>query len=177
MSAEAEGPTPTASQDMAQTTAQLRADHRNDASALEQELERLSAVVGWSGFVVALAAAIVIWLIANLAMARIGLKPLDPPPFVGLQVVASAGALLMAALIFSTQRRDSQLDSHRDELVLELSVLTDQKVSKIIELLEEHRRDNPVLEDRVDSQAEAMATPTDAQAVLEAIRDVDDASL
>jgi uncharacterized membrane protein len=156
---------------MAQTTAQLHADHRNAASPLQQALERLSAILGWPGFVVALAVLILVWIGANLAM---GHRAPDPPPFSMLQVAASVGALLMAALIFSTQRRDSQRDGHRDELVLELSVVTDQKVSKVIELLEEHRRDNPGIEDRYDGEAHAMSTPTDAQAVLEAIKDAKD---
>jgi hypothetical protein len=48
--------------------------------------------------------------------------------------------------------------------MLELAILNDQKSSKIIELLEEFRRDNPMIADRIDSEARAMSTPSDHRA-------------
>jgi uncharacterized membrane protein len=165
-------PTPPSAHDMAQATAQLHAEHKQEASALQQALDRLTAFVGWSGFVAALAVAMLLWIAINLTAARMGLRSIDPPPFVWLQSVTSAGALLMTALILSTQRREDQLDNHRDQLNLELSILTDQKISKIIELIEEIRRDNPAIHNRVDDEAEAMSTPADTRAVLDAIKEV-----
>jgi uncharacterized membrane protein len=47
----------------------------------------------------------------------------------------------VAILILTTQRREEQLSSQRGQLVLELAILNDQKSSKIIELLEEFRRE------------------------------------
>jgi uncharacterized membrane protein len=115
---------------------------------------------------------IVLWIAANLAAPGFGFRPLDPAPFPWLQGAASTGALLMAALILATQRREDQLATHSAQLILELTVLNDQKASKIIELLEEYRRDNPGVANRVDDQAIAMSTPSDPQAVLGAIKEV-----
>jgi hypothetical protein len=39
------------------------------------------------------------------------------------------------------------------------------------ELLEESRRDNPLIRNRVDQEAEAMAQPADPQSVLDAIKE------
>ena len=50
----------------------------------------------------------------------------------------------------------------------------DQKLSKVIELLEEVRRDNPAIPDRIDDQATAMSSPADTRAVLDAIKVVQD---
>ena len=44
-------------------------------------------------------------------------------------------------------------------------------IAKVIQLLEESRRDNPLIRDRVDQEAEAMAQPADPQSVLEAIKE------
>jgi len=74
-------------------------------------------------------------------------------------------------LILTTQRREDQLASHREQLTLELGILSEQKAAKIIELLEEMRRDDPTLRNRVDREAVAMSTPADPQAVLDAIKD------
>jgi hypothetical protein len=49
-------------------------------------------------------------------------------------------------------------------------MLIDPKLSKVIELLEEGRRDNPSIADRVDDEAAAMSVPSDARAVLDAIK-------
>ena len=159
---------------VAQTTAQLRATHRREASLLEQALDRLTAIIGWPGFVPLLSCAIFAWVTANLAVAGLGLAPADPPPFVWLQALTSTGALVVAALILTTQRREDMLADHRAELILEMSISNDQKISKIIALLEESRRDNPAITDRVDHQATAMSAPSDAAAVLDAIKELRD---
>ena len=50
-----------------------------------------------------------------------------------------------------------------------MAILSEQKVTKIIQLLEESRRDNPLIHDRLDQQADDMAHPSDPQKVLDAI--------
>jgi uncharacterized membrane protein len=157
---------------MTDVAAQLHAEHRLETTRLQTAVDRVTALVGWPGFVVAVMVAIVIWVAANLLAVNLGVRPADPPPFVWLQETVSAGALLVAALILTTQRREDQLASHRAQMILELAVINDQKLSKIIALLEENRRDNPALRDRLDSQAIAMSTPADTRAVLDAIKEV-----
>jgi len=155
----------------AQATAQLRAQHKLETSALQLAVDRLTALVGRPGFVAVIAAAITVWIAGNLAALGLGFPAPDPPPFFWLDGAASTGALLVAALILTTQRREDQLANHRAQLILELSILNDHKTSKIIELLEEGRRDNPALSDRVDDQALAMSLPSDPHAVLVAIKE------
>jgi uncharacterized membrane protein len=163
-------PLPT-SNDVAQATAHLRAEHDNETSGLQRAVDRLTAVVGLPGFVAALTAALLLWIAGNLGAPLFGLKPLDPPPFVGLEGVVSALALYVAALILTTQRRQDQLAAHREQLILELAIVNDQKTAKIIELLEEVRRDNPMISNRIDEEARAMSAPSDPQSVLGAIKD------
>lgn len=158
--------------DVAWATSQLHAEHKQETSALQHGVDKLTAVVGQPGFVAVLAVLVVAWVLSNLAAAGLGFRPADTPPFPWLQGAASTGALLVAALILTTQRREDQLANHREQLILELSVVNDQKVSKIIELLEEYRRDNPAVSDRVDDAATAMSTPSDTGAVLGAIKGI-----
>jgi uncharacterized membrane protein len=56
----------------------------------------------------------------------------------------------MVVLILATQRREDQLAQHREHLILELALLDEQKTAKAIELLEEFRRNNPLIRNRVD---------------------------
>jgi uncharacterized membrane protein len=156
--------------DIAQVAAQLRSEHRLETSSLQRAVDQVTSVVGRPGFVAALAAFIVVWVAGNYLAPHFGVIPFERPPFVLLQAFSSMTALLIAALILTTQRREDQLASHRSQLILELAVLIDPKLSKVIKLLEEGRRDNPAIADRVDDEAATMSTPSDARAVLDAIK-------
>jgi len=174
-----QSPAPSLSTDqvIAQATAQLRADHKEETSTLQHAVDRLTAVVGMPGFVVVLTLAVVAWVAVNLLIGWAGLRPPDPPPFVWLEAALEMGALYVAALILTTQRRADKLSGQREQLILELAILNDQKTSKLIELLEEVRRDSPTLADRIDHEAHAMSKPADPHSVLGAIKDAESGTL
>ena len=69
-------------------------------------------------------------------------------------------------MILASQRRENLLVQQRKFLRLERAILTEQNIAKVIELLEEVRRDNPFIRDRVDQEAQTMAQPADPQSVL-----------
>lgn len=160
--------------EIAQATALLSAAHRDETQPLQRAVDRLTALVGWPGFVLVLTVGILLWIAGNLAAMAAGLRPVDPPPFFWLDGCIAGAALYVAALILSTQRREDKLAGQRSRLILEFALLNDQKLSKLIELVEEVRRDNPMIVNRVDDEAEAMSTPSDHRAVLDAIKDSED---
>jgi uncharacterized membrane protein len=80
--------------------------------------------------------------------------------------------LHMAALILTTQRRADRLARLRDQMTLQLAILSEQKAAKLIALVEELRRDSPEIRDRIDSEAQAMATHANPDAVSQAIKDI-----
>ena len=82
------------------------------------------------------------------------------------------GSLYIVILIYATQRRDDQLAELREQMTLELALLNEQKTAKVIQLLEEFRRDIPLVENRIDKQAEAMAEPVDPKQILEAVQEM-----
>jgi uncharacterized membrane protein len=164
-------PGPLIGPEAARTTAQLRAEHKRETSLSQHAVDHLTAIVGLPGFAAALTILIALWVSTNVVARMLGLWVVDPPPFVWLQGAVTAGALYVAILILTTQRREEQLSSQREQLLLELAILNDQKSSKIIELLEEFRRDHPLIADRTDSDARAMSTPSNHRAVMDAIKE------
>jgi uncharacterized membrane protein len=80
-------------------------------------------------------------------------------------------ALFATVLILTTQHRDDQLGSYREQLTLELAILGEQKSAKIISLLEELRRDSSNLHSRVDEQESERSVAADPQAILAAVKD------
>lgn len=155
----------------AAATSQLLADHQNDASRSELIIQKLTALVAHPSCAAWLFTLVLLWICGNGAAAALGAIPLDAPPFFWLQGAISLCSLMIALLLLSSQRREGMLANRRDHLILEMVILAEVKSAKAIELLEEARRDNPMLRDRNDVQAETMAVPADHATVLEAIRE------
>ena len=153
-----------------QATARLRSEHRRETGRLQLALDRLTALTASPRFAPAIAALSALWVAGNLAAPAFGLRSFDPPPFAWLQGAMSACSLYIAALLVSTQRREAQLADHRDHLILEMAILTEQKSAKAIQLLEEYRRDNPLVANRRDDEAQGMAEAADHAAILNSIK-------
>ena len=163
--------------DTIQAIAKLHSDHRQEAGTLQRLVERLTASIGRPQFIAALTTGIALWIGGNLVLLLYDLKPWDDPPFGWLQGALGLLALYVTVLILTTQRREDQLAGYREQLTLELAILSEQKSAKIIALLEEMRRDSPSLKNRIDVEAAEMAVAADPQAVLDAIKESQDTAL
>ena len=158
-------------EDTVQAVARFHAAHEAEASSLQRAIERLTRRAGSPTFVAALTLLVAGWIALNLGLIGLGRQPIDEPPFIWLQGVVALTALYMTVFILTTQRREDKLAGLRDQLTLELSILSEQKSAKIIGLLEELRRDAPNISDRPDEHADALSTPADPNAVLHALED------
>ncbi|MEO7541710.1 MAG: DUF1003 domain-containing protein [Sphingomicrobium sp.] len=154
-----------------QAIASLHAAHEQDASPLQRIVERATSRAGRPAFVALLTGVVVAWVALNFGLIRLGRSPIDEPPFFWLQGAITLTALYMTILILTTQRREDELTGLREQLTLELAILGEQKAAKIIALLEEMRRDDPHMSDRRDPHADALSTPADPNAVLEALKE------
>ena len=154
--------------------ARLHGEHHQNATPLQRAVDRITALLGRPRFIGVLTAIAAGWIILNLLAAALGYRPIDPTPFSGLGGAVSLVSLYIVVLILATQRRENQLAQLREQLTLELAILSEQKTAKVIQLLEESRRDNPLIRNRVDQEAEAMAQPADPQSVLDAIKEIHD---
>ena len=75
----------------------------------------------------------------------------------------------ITTIVVITQNRQLHLAERRAQLDLHVNLLAEQKIAKLVSLLEELRRDSPQIRDRRDPVAEQMSKATDARAVVEAI--------
>ena len=162
-------------EDTVQAIAEVHLEHHRRATPVQRVVDRMTRFVGRPRFVGLMTAAFLTWIILNLALHLLKREPFDPLPFPWLETFATLLALYISVLILITQRRENELTEHREQLTLELSILSEKKSAKIIELLEELRRDLPGVRDRVDAEASEMAKPSDPQAVLQAITETHDA--
>jgi uncharacterized membrane protein len=149
---------------------QLHSDHHGRATAPQRAVNRITAPMARPWFITLVGLSVAAWIVANLIVSRLGLQPIDPPPFAWLEVAATLFSLFLVVLLLVAQKHEDELNAHRDTLTLELSILSEHKIAKVIQLLEELRRDSPHVQDRDDPQADEMAEPADAGSVLAAVR-------
>ena len=157
--------------DTVQAIAEVHRRHERSASRLQKAVDSVTSTVSRPALVVGLAVTVLAWMAANAWLHAHGHWAPDPPPFVALELAGTMLALVLAVLILSTQARDDKLARRRADLTLELALLNERKTAKLIQLVEELRRDDPHTADRHDPEAEELARNTDPHAVLDAIED------
>jgi uncharacterized membrane protein len=152
----------------------ILAFYRREEQKISNSQRLLEAVGGFMGrpsYLAAVVSFIALWLLVNTLSGLLGFRPPDPPPFVWLQGIVSLGALMTTTVVLITQNREAKLEKQRLELELQVNLLTEQKTTKLIRLLEELRRDLPMVKDRHDSEAAALQKSTDPKEVLAALEE------
>jgi uncharacterized membrane protein len=154
--------------------ADIHARQGESATRGQKALNRAAAWVGRPMFFAGIVLTIGVWTAANLALSMWGFSVLDRPPFAWLQGAMGLLSLCLVILLVGAQRHEDQMIRNRDLLELELAMVSEQKMAKVIQLLEELRRDMPHVHDRVDEQADAMTQTSDYGRVLDTLAETAD---
>lgn len=134
--------------------------HQRVFEAFMAQLSRPSTLYG----VLLLAAG---WVGVNTLVPRLGW---DPLPFHLLQGLLGLFAVATTSVVLITQRRLVLRSEQQSQLDLHINLLAEEKIAKLIGLLEELRRDLPSVHDRHDPEAAAMSRGTDAREVVEELQ-------
>jgi uncharacterized membrane protein len=132
----------------------------------QRTVESLTAWLGRPQFFYGILVGVSLWMMVNGITPYLHLPRWDEPPFFWLQGAVGLGALLMTTVVLITQNRQGKLAERREQLDLQMSLLTEQRPAKIIDLLEELRRDMPSVQNRVDLEAEALTKTVDPHEVM-----------
>lgn len=149
----------------------LHIEHYRQMPRLARLTTRATAALANPWWVAAVLVFVGLWIGANTLGHRFGLSPFDPYPFALLEMIGTTCAVLITLLILATQSRADRLDDRRSQMTLQIAALSEQKIAKVIALIEEQRRDSPHLESRRDAEADQLAAPSDPKAVLDRIVD------
>jgi uncharacterized membrane protein len=141
-------------------------------SLSQRRVERLSRFIGRPMYLITLLGIVAAWAVYNSSAAAWGLKPFDAPPFELLDGIMSLIALITTTIVLIAQNRQAKLEQQHTHLALQVNLLTEQKVTKLIHLIEELRRDLPMVKDRHDAQATALQERADTAQVVSAIEEV-----
>ena len=95
------------------------------------------AFVGWFGsikFVVFNFIFFIVWIAINLDFIP-GVRPFDPFPFILLTMVVSLEAIFLSVFVLISQNRESKISDLREEFDLQINMIAEQEITKVIHLL------------------------------------------
>ena len=162
-------PPPFGIEESVEHLASLNREHERATTPIQRVANRATNVLSRPGTLAIIVMLIILWICGNYVAQRLGIHALEEFPFPDLAFVATIAALLIAILILTTQRHQDQLAERRSQLTLQIAILSERKVAKVIALLEEQRRESPLLSSRIDEEAEAMAKSANPQDTLRSL--------
>jgi uncharacterized membrane protein len=121
-------------------------------------------------FLYTLLAFFILWWFAS-KLHHSGLLGWDIPDYRIQDRLLDTTILFISTAILIRQNRQEQIADRQSHLMLQLDLVTEQKITKIISLLEELRSDLPNVRDRVDLEAETMKQSIDPEIVINIIQD------
>jgi uncharacterized membrane protein len=152
-----------------QTIADLHKHAERSVSPQQRVIEKVTDFLGQPRFLFIILAVVTLWIVSNILLATFGLPNFDPPPFTWLLGVLTLGALLQATLILITQNRQDMTTERNRQLDLQISLLLDEKMSKLITMVDELRQAHPALKESIDPQIEALKKTVNPHQSLETL--------
>ena len=161
--------TPEHVQETVDSIADLHAEHYMALPSSQLGVEWVTNRIGrpWTLFFCVLLMSA--WMLGNYWAATHHARAMDPPPFVWLQTTVSILAFLMTIVIVTTENRQGYLDERRAQLTLQIALLTERKITKVIELVERIRQEHPLLSDPTDKETGDMMTPANPKEVMQSL--------
>lgn len=148
-----------------QAAAEIHKHTERKVSPQQCAIEKVTAFLGRPRFLFIILFFTALWMLVNTVLAALRLPDFDPPPFLWLQGILSLGSVLMSTVILITQNRQDQVTERNRHLDVQTSLLIDQKVSKLIEMVDEQQGKQSQGK-QPDQQIEAMKKPIDPNSVL-----------
>ncbi|WP_295620080.1 DUF1003 domain-containing protein [Chamaesiphon sp. GL140_3_metabinner_50] len=143
--------------------------HQQSITADRRVLNKIAAFFARPGFLYFQIGFFAVWIgCTNLAERNLIAKnfPQFHLDLHGLEVAS----LLISTEVLIAQAHQEKAEEVRSNLTLQVNLVTEQKIAKLISLVEELRTDLPNVKNRNDEEAEIMKQATNPQAILEVIQ-------
>lgn len=138
---------------------------KSDARRTLSEIvaDRLTTSLGSMPFLIANVVLLVGWVVINMGWIP-GIVPFDPYPFGLLTMIVSLAGVLLAILVLISQKRASQIADLRSEINLQIDMLAEEELTKVMQLLHIIIQ-NSGIDISQDEDLKAMLLPTDIRKI------------
>ncbi len=150
------------------TMVALREKAEGRRGVQERMADAITRFTGSMPFVYLHLAIIGLWVVINLGW--LGIPPFDPYPFGLLTMIGSLEAIFLSTFVLISQNRMMAAADKRAELDLQIGLLAEHEVTRVVTLLDAVARHLGVSEAR-DTALEEAKRDIDPTAVVEAIED------
>jgi uncharacterized membrane protein len=149
---------------------EMHTQEMQNLSAHQRFLEKGSQFFEKPEFLYSLLVGLAIWICGS-ALNNTEVLSLKFPAFSWHEHGLDAAALLISTGVIIRQTRQEKFAEQRSQLMLQLNLLSERKIAKIITLIEELRVDLPNVVNRYDSEAAIMQDATDPIEVLKSLQE------
>ncbi|PZV16637.1 MAG: DUF1003 domain-containing protein [Leptolyngbya sp.] len=139
-----------------------------DLTVHQRVIEAIAKFFAQPAFLYVLLTGFAVWIAGSMFNQFL---PFTFPLFHWSEHGLDAAALLISTGVLIEQNREENFAEQRTQLMLQLNLLSEQKIAKIISILEELRADLPNVRDRYDPEAVIMQEAADPIAVLNALQE------
>lgn len=105
--------------------------------------DKLTKFFGSLWFLVINLLVFVTWIIINQGWAAV-FPIFDPYPYILLITLVSLEAIVLTVVVLMSQNRQSQIGTLRDELQLQVELITEKEISKVLNLLKKLLEKNDI---------------------------------
>ncbi|AUX46594.1 hypothetical protein SOCE26_081000 [Sorangium cellulosum] len=118
-----------------QALLQVRTELERKKGFQERLADTITAFTGSMTFVFLHAAVFGGWILVNTGIVPF-IKPFDPFPFVMLAMIASVEAIFLSTFVLISQNRMQALADKRADLDLQVNLLAEHEITRLIELVD-----------------------------------------
>jgi uncharacterized membrane protein len=142
---------------------------RRDKEKTRQErvADAITSFTGSLPFVYLHAAIVGGWILINTGLIP-GIRPFDPFPFVMLAMIASVEAIFLSTFVLISQNRMAVMADRRADLDLQVNLLAEHEITRLIHLVDDIAREIGVRSGR-DSKLDELKKDVRPEVVLEEI--------
>ncbi len=101
----------------------------------EKIADFITAAAGSIPFLILNTYLFLIWILLNVNVIP-GIEPFDPFPFGLLTMIVSLEAIFLSIFVLLSQNRAAHIARLREELVLQVNLITEEEITKALEILE-----------------------------------------
>ena len=148
------------------TVVRLESAALRQRTAADRAADAIAAFVGSVGFVTIHVVGFAAWAAINLGLLRF-VPPFDPYPFSLLSMIMSTEGVLLAAFVLIKQNRLGYLSDRRAHLDLQVNLLTEHEVTRLLQLTE--RIASRVGVPASERQSGALAEETEVEHLIGAL--------
>lgn len=117
----------------------------------------LTSFFGSIGFLLLNLALFTVWVTANTGRIP-GMPIFDPYPYVLLITIVSLEAIVLTVIVLMSQNRQSQIGTLRDELQLQVELMAEKEITKVLQLLKKilEKHEITISDAELDEMLEAI---------------------